>query len=438
MTTFDQIAPILSEIFAKYKTAVDQLGPILVNRDLNGRVRLIVAEEKLRKRKNAQAILQQIATQMAERLGRHAFPPERAVLFEPNSELKRIASPSFPIDGLPDVRVIDRLVTESDWATIAPPATGAPRIVFFSIKGGVGRSTALAATAWALAQRGKRILALDLDLEAPGISAALLPDERRPKYGITDWLVEDLVDNGDEVFEHLVATSPLSLSADGDIYVVPAYGSDPGEYIAKLGRVWMPKITLDGQREGWSQRLRRFLDTLEQRLRPDVILIDARAGIDEIASACVTDLGAALVLLFAINSSQTWAGYQILFRHWRRTAVVRQIRERLQLVGAMIPEEEPSKYIRQLRDHAWAVFLEELYDEVSPGATTAELWSFDVADEDAPHAPWAVRWNRGWASLQSLQGRLNEVGYSEVQYIFGPLIDGIRTSIDSGNAQRYD
>lgn len=437
MTTFDQIAPILSEIFTKYKTAIDQLSPIWVNRDLNGRVRLIM-DERLRDQAEAQAILQQIASQMAERLGRHAFPPERAVLFEPDSELKRITLPSFPLDGLPDVRVIDRLVTESDWAKIAPPATGAPRIVFFSIKGGVGRSTALAATAWALAQRGKRILALDLDLEAPGISAALLPDERRPKHGITDWLVEDLVDNGDEVFEHLVATSPLSLSADGDIYVVPAYGSDPGEYIAKLGRVWMPKITLDSQREGWSQRLRRFLDTLEQRLRPDLILIDARAGIDEIASACVTDLGATLVLLFAINSSQTWAGYQILFRHWRRTAVAGQIRERLQLVGAMIPEEEPPRYIRQLREHAWDVFREELYDEVPPGTTTAELWSFDVADEDAPHAPWPVRWNRGWASIQSLQGRLNEVGYSEVQYIFGPLIDGIRKNIDSGTTQRYD
>lgn len=275
-----------------------------------------------------------------------------------NRELKRIASPSFPLDGLPNVRVIDRLVTESDWATIAPPATGAPRIVFFSIKGGVGRSTALAATAWALARGGKRILALDLDLEAPGISAGLLPDERRPRYGMTDWLVEDLVDNDDEVMKDVVATSPLSLSSYGDIYVVPAYGSDPGEYIAKLGRVWMPKITSDGQREGWSQRLRRFLDTLEQRLRPDVILVDARAGIDEIASACVTDLGATLVLLFAINSTQTWAGYQILFRHWRRTAVAGQIRERLQLVGAMVPEEDPSRYIRQLREHAWDVFRE--------------------------------------------------------------------------------
>jgi Mrp family chromosome partitioning ATPase len=58
--------------------------------------------------------------------------------------------------------------------------------VFFSIKGGVGRSTALAATAWRLAQAGKRILVLDLDLESPGLSSSLLSPDRQPVYGITD------------------------------------------------------------------------------------------------------------------------------------------------------------------------------------------------------------------------------------------------------------
>ena len=84
-------------------------------------------------------------------------------------------------------------------------------IVFFSIKGGVGRSTALAATAWSLAQEGKRVLVLDLDLESPGLSSALLPSERQPMYGIIDWLIEDLVDNGDVVFESMVATSNHNL-----------------------------------------------------------------------------------------------------------------------------------------------------------------------------------------------------------------------------------
>lgn len=433
MTTFDEIVPILSAIFRDHREAPDRLGPILVNRDLNGRVRLIVSSA-IQDDAAALDTLHTIVQQMAERLGPHAFPPDRAVLFEqqPGSTLRGL--PSFVLDGLENIRVVDRLATESNWASIAPPTTGTPRIVFFSIKGGVGRSTALAASAWALAQQGKRVLVLDLDLESPGLSSALLPEERRLDYGIADWLVEDLVDNGDAVFEHMVATS--TLSRDGEIYVVPAHGRGPGEYVAKLGRVWMPKVSIAGEREAWSRRLQRLIDALEARWQPDVILIDSRAGIDEVASTCVTDLGANLVLLFAVEDEQTWTGYRILLRHWRTGAVVRAIRERLQLVGALIPEDDRLTYLEGLRERAWALFTDELYDAVPAGAVADGLWSFDVADEAAPHAPWAVRWHRGWAAVQSLHGRIERVDPTEIDTIFGPLVAGIGAVIDSGEATK--
>lgn len=50
----------------------------------------------------------------------------------------------------------------------------------------------------------KRVLVLDLDLESPGLSSALLPSERQPKYGITDWLIEDLLDS--ELTPYLATT----------------------------------------------------------------------------------------------------------------------------------------------------------------------------------------------------------------------------------------
>jgi len=43
-------------------------------------------------------------------------------------------------------------------------------ITFYSYKGGVGRTMALANVAWRMAKMGKRIGIVDLDLEAPGIS----------------------------------------------------------------------------------------------------------------------------------------------------------------------------------------------------------------------------------------------------------------------------
>ncbi|MFH1136075.1 MAG: P-loop NTPase [Pseudomonadota bacterium] len=429
MTTFDEIIPILVEIFHDHPDEISMLRPVLINRDLNSRVRLIV-DKKLEDDGPAQTALEKITRLMQERLGPHAYEAERAVLFAPDIHRELELEKKIRLEDAEDVYVVDRLAVEGSWTSISQPGPGAPRIVFFSIKGGVGRSTALAASAWALAENGARVLVLDVDLESPGLSSSLLPEDRRPKYGITDWLVEDLVNNGDAVFEDLAATS--ALSHNGEIIVVPAHGADPGEYVAKLGRVWMPKVDLQGAREGWSRRLARLLDALEKKWTPDVILIDSRAGIDEVASACVTDLSAYTVLLFAVDGDQTWSGYRILFRHWRESGVVREIRNRIQVVGGMVPETETNKYLDSLLEGAWNVFSEELYDEVPSGAvaTEDEYWSFDLVDEGGPHFPWTVMWNRSFAGLKSLHWRLTDIDVGTVRLVFGPLIGGLKPLLE--------
>lgn len=419
MSTFDLILPNVSDILSNHASALPTIGRIIVNRDLNGRVRLVV-HDSVHSNAIAKQELDCIAHELHERLDCHAYPAENAVLYESDIDAIIADTQIFPLEGFDCVHVVDRLASEGNWTSIAPESSGVPRIVFFSIKGGVGRSTALAASAWALAQSGKRVLVLDLDLESPGLSSGLLPFERQPAYGIADWLVEDLVDNGDVIFKEMTATS--TLSHDGEIYVVPAHGQDPGEYVAKLGRVWMPKLTVDGTNETWSQRLSRLIGMLESRWQPDVILLDSRAGIDEVASSCVTDLGAHLILLFAIDGEQTWSGYRILFQHWRKSGTVKKIRERLELVGAMIPETDTVGYFAGLRERSYDLFMEELYDEIPPGKITGDHWNFDETDEGAPHYPWEVRWHRGFAALRSMHARLASVDDQEVNSVFGILI----------------
>ncbi|HEY9279224.1 MAG TPA: ArsA-related P-loop ATPase [Eoetvoesiella sp.] len=445
--TFDRILPAVQDWLRVHSSSINDFLSneddwLLVNRDLNGRVRLIlpyrIKEGELR------GLWDHLASELMQRLGPHAYPHNAGILFEPSREQACQGATSYSVDGFTKVWVVDRLATEANWTHIEPETEGVPRVVFFSIKGGVGRSTALAATAWRLAQAGKRVLVLDLDLESPGLSSALLPPERQPKYGITDWLVEDLVDNGNAVFDSMVATS--NLSHDGEIHVVPAHGTKHGEYIAKLGRVWMPKLQVDGTRETWSARLGRLLQALELRVQPDVILIDSRSGIDEIASACITDMGANLILLFALEGSQTWNGYRMLFEQWLRAGVAQQIRERFQVVGAIVPELDRVEYLAGLREHSYEIFVDTLYDEIAPiklgeagrgldgtwrVGQLNEGWSFDEADEAAPHYPWAVNWNRSFAGLLSLQGRLATIDLKEVQSIFGALIDGVSNAADA-------
>ena len=418
MTTFDQIVPIAIEEMNAHSEVVAQLDWLLINRDLNGRVRFIVSDSIAAN--NAQhKQIKDLYRSLAERIAPHAYPVDTGILFEAVREQACQGTAVFGLAGFDNVWVIDRLASESRWEAIAKVSSGAPRIVFFSIKGGVGRSTALAASAWALAKQGKRVLVLDLDLESPGLSSALLPSERQIKYGITDWLVEDLVDNGDALIEDLFATSDLPTA--GQIYLVPAHGSDPGEYVSKLGRVWMPKTNGRTHPEAWSSRLNRLVNRLELRIRPDVILIDSRAGIDEVAAACVTDLGAHTVLMFAIQGQQTWTGYRALFSHWQQRGVITEIRNRLQLVAGLVPDDERRlEYLAAIRADSYQLF-EDTYDAVEPGAISD--WSFEEVDDNAPHSPLPIRWNRGWYGLLSLQQRMVSVDENEVRAVYGGLLD---------------
>lgn len=424
MITFDQILPVTRDVLERFKDLISRLDWLIINRDLNGLARFI-APEHCEADDAQRTEIEGAYRALAERLEPHAYPVETGILYEASREEALHGAQAFCLDGFQNVWVVDRLANESAWESIAEVASGVPRIVFFSIKGGVGRSTALAASAWALARAGKRVLVMDLDLESPGLSSALLPTDRQPKYGITDWLVEDLVNNGDLLLNDMYATSNLPTA--GEIYLVPAHGSDPGEYVVKLGRVWMPKVDAQMRFESWSARLNRLVNRLEGNIRPDVILVDSRAGIDEVAAACMTDLGAHTILMFAIQGQQTWTGYRALFSHWQRRGVITKIRDRLQLVAGLVPDDERRlEYLMALRADAYALFA-DTYDEVEPGAISE--WNFEEDDDNAPHTPLPIRWNRGWYGLLSLQQRMVQVDESEVQSVYGELVEFLNRSL---------
>ena len=434
MTTFDELLPALAEIIQDRRTELHPFLPILINRDLNGRIRLILDASHQPNPEAPSHPLLLLAEAIHTRLMPHVGQPGQILLFE--EDLKRLMQTSSPFllldrDGqaLPGVHVADRLAQEATWESIEDPSTAVPRVVYYSIKGGVGRSTALAASAWALAEAGKRVLVLDLDLESPGLSSSLLPTDRQPAFGITDWLVEDLLGNGDAVIKDLFALSPLS--RNGEIFVVPAHGRDPGEYISKLGRVWMPSFQADGSRQMWSSRLSRLLGELERRHQPDIVLIDSRAGIDEIASACVTDLGATIIYLFALDGLQTWTGYRLLFQHWLQHGVTQKIREQFQLVGAMMPtwHDQIQQAKEELSEQSYDLFLESLYDEQPATIIDSEdlyPFSFALEDENAPHSPLFIPWNQSFAAIQSHHARLEGVDPRLVDLVFHEMITDLK------------
>ena len=265
-----------------------------------------------------------------------------------------------------------------------------------SVKGGVGRSTTAAVLAWYLARNGQRVLVVDLDLESPGLSSALLEPDRRPDFGVTDWFVEALVGEDEHVLERMTATPRWAQDFDGDVRIVPAHGREAGEYLAKLGRVYM-----DAADEPWTARLARLLAGLETAVEPDVVVMESRSGLHDIAATTVTDLGAQ-VLLFATDSESNWTDYRVLFRHWQRHGLAARIRERLSIVSALTPDLDTENYLQRFREHAWDLFREHLYDEVL-ASDDSDLFSFDLQDEGAPHDPLVIHWTRGLAAGASLR-----------------------------------
>jgi len=164
------------------------------------------------------------------------------------------------------VRLLDRQIVGQYWLRTDSQESEkrtAPRIVFYGIKGGVGRSTALAMLAYRLASNGKRVLLLDLDLESPGLSGLLLPEDRVSTFGIVDWLVEDAVGQGADVLRDMLSDSPLADNTTGTIRIAPAMGQGESSYLAKLARVYADVPHADTGQEQFAARIQRLVSELE-------------------------------------------------------------------------------------------------------------------------------------------------------------------------------
>ncbi len=382
---------------------------VILVRDLHGRIRVLLdsanPESKPSEpfKKAFKSALKALAQSMAANLGVYAYPKKDIFLFRedlPSLALPDAASSTIRgEEGGFKVCLHDRLLTGTQWNAHPVAESDNPkRFTLFSMKGGVGRSTTAIILAWHLAKRGKRVLVFDLDLESPGVGTTLL-GSALPRFGIVDWFVEDALGQGDHILDEMVVESPLSEVLDGRIAVVPAFGSDTGDYLAKLGRTYFER----GPRgyEAWPDRLKRLVDAVEGKESPDVVLLDSRTGLHDTSAALVLAMGAN-TLLFAVDTEQTWTAYRFLFRHWRGHPNRHDFRDKLWVVGAMIPDTQTRDYLDSLRDHAWALFDDELYDPA--GATPdPDAFTYGFDDEAGRHYPREVFWQRSLLAFDPLQ-----------------------------------
>ncbi len=389
MMRFDEAIPAAIQLIRQ--ASCNSELRITVVRDVTGQLSCVLEDDL-----PSGDALDPLAAALDESLGRFS-PGLRRVLLRRSDLIDDqdiLQSPDrVPLPDHSGVWVVDRLLTNLDWLR-QPIRTQAaiPLATLFSLKGGVGRSTTVAVWAWHLARIGRRVVVVDLDLEAPGLTTLLLDD--LPDYGLIDWLVEALLErSGQPVLEDYLAVSPLAADLDGIIQVLPALGAKTRDYVAKVGRVYTPTFSPAEGEVGIAKRLDELIQGLAGlRERPDAIILDSRAGLHDIGAAAVTQLGAE-VFLFARDEPQSWQAYRLLFEHLARSKGIRfgmpeeDLRWRLKMVASQV--DITDRAVRSWLDSSYEVWS-ALYDDDSKTTPEAPAATFALEDQDAPHHPLAV------------------------------------------------
>lgn len=189
--------------------------------------------------------------------------------------------------------------------------TPCPVVTFYSYKGGVGRTTLLACCALILANKGKQVIIIDCDFEAPGFTNYFgyrFGEETQQKYGLAEYILdrqflspkgEDYIENNlIPLFESTYSYKVGSEYTNGDIRVIKAgnyESSNTKNYLESLARLDISNVNI----------FQQFLIDLKKAFSLDqdnsVILIDSRTGFND-TFATLYALSQIVVGVFGTNT----------------------------------------------------------------------------------------------------------------------------------------
>lgn len=414
MITFDRVLP---ELVRLCESDIDRakVSRFLVVRDIRGRVRLAV-------KPNAGATVPttELERRLRASLGSYLATPVLSTAS--NNEGGRLATKLFEHYGIhwptgwpteyADVLGAGRtaLDTPNTWAGVertlnkdawlaatAPtppwpivPGATPPIMTFHSFKGGVGRTTLVAAYAAYLANRGKRVVAIDLDLEAPGLGALLGVASER---GVIDILVDHLATDSIDL-SGAEGQPSIDATIDSNLRVFPAGRIDDG-YLQKLARLDYSAEQPAGDNPV-ATALSKMLCSLKNTC--DVILIDSRAGLHDLAGISLHGLAHIDVLVFR-GTRQNLDGLKQTLRVLGRRAT--DDPPSMALVETLLPSRDDERRMAHLRTRTsvYDLLLEHVYPDSDPP---------QPADVGEPHDLLAVPRKEFLEALDTLDRRTAE------------------------------
>ena len=179
-------------------------------------------------------------------------------------------------------------------------------VTFYSFKGGVGRSMAVANIATLLARDfGKKVVVVDWDLEAPGIHRFFGMTNDRLKTGLIDYVTrykELLRDAKTKPTAADIDVTPLLMEVShfpsgGNVRLLPAGDqTDRRLYAERVNQFDWANFYKE-----WNGG--QFIDFLRIQLKnaADVVLLDSRTGLTDIGGICTLQMPDIVVLVFSFN-----------------------------------------------------------------------------------------------------------------------------------------
>ena len=273
-------------------------------------------------------------------------------------------------------------------------------ITFYSYKGGVGRTTTLALTALQLVREGKKVVTIDFDLEAPGLSTLLKPELDYPKYGVVDYLIEQDNSNGEidiNDYVYPVSNKKLIGLSGGELIVMQAASLENrnvDDYYNKLSRIDfnMPKYMES------DNAIQALIQQIQSTFEPDFIFIDSRAGIHDIGGITLFRCSDEVVPVFYGNE-QNMLGLKFVLPKLIKLDIP------FYLVKSPMPvsEEEAETELNYFLKECLDILVNEDYFTDVP----------DIFDESSPHYPINIRYdvlNTNIGNDEKLQQILNMNG----------------------------
>jgi len=185
-----------------------------------------------------------------------------------------------------------------------------PVIAFHSFKGGVGRTLYALATAQALIQKRAgepKILLIDGDLEAPGLTWLLYSRITKPAVSFVDLLalVHGEPDPGAGESIALAAERLKDMSIDG-IYVLPSFRAISHFTSLEI----RPEHLIKNSEDPFI--LTKILSGLGKEIGADAVIIDLRAGFSELSTGLLLDPRVYKVIVTTLSSQSIEGTCQLL------------------------------------------------------------------------------------------------------------------------------